>query len=242
MSEAAITAESRYVRRLARRVADACLTSTAPAAILLTGSAAIGVADRYSDLDLICYCEALPPEEATARVREALGATGFVPIGARDQGQFAEQFAVAGIVCQVAYTPITAWGEEICAVLAGEDVASPAQKAMSGLLEGIPLHGETLIETWQARAAAYPDALARAMVAHYLRLFPLWYIEPTLPARDATVWVQQMLVEGAQHVLGILAGLNRKYYSPFQFKQMDTSPASARLGKRHPPWDLPDEI
>jgi hypothetical protein len=290
MADGLITAESRYLRGLARRVADACVAHTSPAAILLTGSAAQGVADRYSDLDLICYYEALPPDEATARLHDALGATNPLPIGGRESGQFAEQFAVDGVVCQIAHTTIGAWEAEMRSVLEGLDVTSPAQKAVSGLAEGIPLHGGALIGGWKERVAEYPDALARAMVVHHLQLFPLWYIAPALPARDAGVWVRQMLVEGAQHLLGVLAGLNGRYYSAFQFKRMgafvsglrvappeigariealltmeqeeairalealageiialvraampdvDTSAASGRLGKRHPPWTLP---
>ncbi len=229
MPEVSPTAESVHLRRLARRVADACVAHTAPAAILLTGSAALGVADRYSDLDVICYHDTLPAEEATAHLREALGATDLIPIGARGGGQFAEQFAVHGVACQIAHTTVAAWEGEMRSVLEGLDVASPTQKAIGGLVEGIALHGAALIETWNARAGEYPDALAQAMVAHHLRLFPIWYVAPTLAARDARVWVQQMLVEGAQHLLGILAGLNRRYHSPFQFKRMGAFVAGLRV-------------
>src|SRR5262249_39800609 len=139
-------------------------------------------------------------------------------------------FAVDGVVCQVAHTTVAAWEAEMCAVLEELDVtASTMQKAMSGLVDGIPLHGETVLSAWKARAEDYPDALSRAMVAYHLRLFPIWYIEPSLATRDATVWVQQMLVEGAQHLLGILAGLNRRYYSEFQFKHMRAFVAGLRI-------------
>lgn len=229
IAEPGPTPESVHLRHLAHRVADACRAHTAPAAILLTGSAALGVADAYSDLDLICYHDRLPAEAATARVRDALGASDFFPIGARDGDQFAEQFAVAGVVCQVAHTTVAAWESEMRAVREGLDVASPAQKAIGGLVEGIALHGEALIGAWKGESGAYPDALARAMVAHHLRLFPIWYIEPSLAARDATVWAEQMLVEGAQHLLGILAGLNRRYYAAFQFKRMGVFVAGLRV-------------
>lgn len=223
------SAESRYLRTLAHRVADVYLLHTAPAAILLTGSAALGLADRYSDLDLICYHDSPPTEDATVRARAALDATGFIPIGSQEHGQFAEQFAVDGVVCQVAHTTIAAWEAEMRAVLEDLDVTAPIQKAMTGLVDGIPLHGEAVLSAWKARVENYPDALARAMIAHHLRLFPIWYIAPSLPARDAMVWVQQILVEGAQHLLGILAGLNRRYYSEFQFKHMRAFVAGLRV-------------
>src|SRR5262249_51505366 len=36
----------------------------------------------------------------------------------------------------------------------------------------------------------------------------------------ARLWTQEMLVESAFNILGVLAGLNRRYYSAFQFKRM----------------------
>ena len=52
--------ESLHLQSLARALADAYVEDAGPRAILLTGSAATGDADRYSDLDLIVYHDVLP--------------------------------------------------------------------------------------------------------------------------------------------------------------------------------------
>src|SRR5262249_23641568 len=104
-------------------------------------------------------------------------------------------------------------------VLIAHDVESPLQKAVAGLHEGIPLYGADLIERWRARAT-YPDGLARAMVERYWRFFPLWHVEERLERRDAALWRQQALVEAAFNLLGTLAGLNRVWFTPFQFKHL----------------------
>jgi len=57
------------------------------------------------------------------------------------------------------------------------------------------------------------------MVERHLAFFPLWSLEERLAARDATLWRYEVLVEAAQHLLAILAGLNRLYFSTFQFKR-----------------------
>jgi len=59
--EEPMTKESLYLRALAERVAAAYLAQTAPRAVLLTGSAADGRIDRYSDLDLILCGRAIAP-------------------------------------------------------------------------------------------------------------------------------------------------------------------------------------
>ena len=50
-----MTEASKRLQSLARELAAAYLEHTRPRAILLTGSAAAGEADVYSDLDLILY-------------------------------------------------------------------------------------------------------------------------------------------------------------------------------------------
>jgi hypothetical protein len=100
-------------------------------------------------------------------------------------------------------------------VLDAFEVETTVHKQLMGLLEGRPLYGDDLIEAWQARAAAFPEGLRQAMLEYYLRkLFPLWYSGTHLSQRDARLWMQQELVQGAFSVLGVLAGLNRCYFSP----------------------------
>ena len=105
-------------------------------------------------------------------------------------------------------------------VLEQHDVNTPLHKALSGTLEGMPLHGAELIETWKARIAAYPPALAQAMVEQHLQFFPVWNLQEPLAARDAVLWRYQILTEAAYNLLAILAGLNRLYFTSFQFKRL----------------------
>jgi hypothetical protein len=108
----------------------------------------------------------------------------------------------------------------MASVLERYEVDTPLQKALSGMLEAIPLHGEPLIRQWQEQLQQYPDGLAEAMVRQNMAVFPLWGLQYSLERRDATMWMTQTLAESASHLLGIFAGLNRLYYSSFQFKRM----------------------
>jgi hypothetical protein len=77
-----------------------------------------------------------------------------------------------------------------------------------------------LIETWKAKIADYPPALAQAMVEQHLQFFPVWNLQEPLAARDAVLWRYQILTEAAYNLLAILAGLNRLYFTSFQFKRL----------------------
>lgn len=224
---------------LADRISDALAANTAVRAILLVGSVASDDADDLSDLDLISFYEELPPDPGIAAVREAVGATAAEPLGgSRDDGAFAESWQVDGVECQVAFHTVAAQERDTATILEQHAPATPLHKAMSGLLEGHALRGSDLIEEWQRRAAAYPDDLATAVVAHHLRSFPLWYVGDRLARGDALLWHHQARVEGLQNVLGVLAGLNRLYYSTFQFKRMRRSVAAMT----HAPSDLATRI
>jgi predicted nucleotidyltransferase len=64
------SAESVYLVGLAERVAEAYVAHTAPRAVLLTGSAAAGESDAYSDIDLIIYYDRPPEDAQRAAARE----------------------------------------------------------------------------------------------------------------------------------------------------------------------------
>lgn len=212
---------SSYLVRLARHVAAPYSALPGCQALILTGSAASGEADFASDLDLIAYYDALPDEQTLQRARQQSGgAERSWFAGERADGTIIEAYDVRGVQCQLLHTTVAAWQRDMAAVREQLDVTSPLQKALSGLLACLPLHGAELIRQWQAVAADYPDALAEAMVRHYLQVFPLWNLAAYLATRDATLWRYQITVEAAQNLLGVLAGLNRVYYSTFQFKRM----------------------
>jgi predicted nucleotidyltransferase len=209
---------SQYLRELADKVAAACVDHAHPRAILLTGSVAEGESDEHSDIDLITYFDELPSSDQLHKLRQEIGITNFQEL-ARDEDAFGEDYYVDGVQCQVLYTTIRGWEQEMNSVLEKFDTSATAQKAMEGLLRGIPLHGANLIRGWQNRARSYPDDLAKAMVLTNLNFFPIWKVQDWVAARDMTLCVYETLVESSYHILAILAGLNRLYFSPFRFKR-----------------------
>ena len=65
-----------------------------------------------------------------------------------------------------------------------EEIDSPLQKVAVGVLEGLPLHGEKLIERWQSRLRAYPEPLRRAMIERHWDFFARWYYGEAMAVRD----------------------------------------------------------
>ncbi|OKH53267.1 hypothetical protein NIES2101_11835 [Calothrix sp. HK-06] len=215
-----MTDKTQYLLELVKHNVKAYIANPKTKAVMVTGSVAEGLCDEYSDCDVMLYYSELPSEEELTRARQQNQVEFIGILGNRQEGAFGESFLVNGVECQFAHATIAQWEKEISSILEEFDVQSPIIKAMSGTLVGIPLYGETLIQQWKARVANYPDGLAQTMVEHYLRFVAIWGMQSKLAKRDTTLWYYQILVESAQNILGVLSGLNRLYYSTFQFKRM----------------------
>lgn len=210
-----------HVRAIARRVVAEAASRSPLRAALLAGSGARGDADFFSDVDLLLYVEALPPAGWLDDLREALDGTNPVRFGERADGSESLQFEVGGVAVQVSAVTVARHEDRLDRLLVRlDEIHTPYQKLLSGLLEGLPLHGEELLETWRARAADYPEPLRRAMIEHHWRFFPLWYFAEPMAQRDAELWRLDMLLEAAFDLLGVLAGLNRVYFTRFELKRL----------------------
>lgn len=217
-----MTEQSEYLVALARRIVQPYTLLPTCKAAMVTGSAAKGLSDNYSDLDLTIYYDAeLPSEDDLTLIRQHHGAAERKwLLGDRAEGGFAEAYDLDGIEVQIGHTTIANWEADIAKVLIELDCDSPLQKALEGTLACQALYGAAYIDQWQARLAAYPPALAEAMVKKHLAFFPIWGLEAHFRTRHAPIWYYQILVEAAQNIVGVLAGLNRLYFTTFQFKRM----------------------
>ncbi|MGD1860191.1 MAG: hypothetical protein ACFB0E_09505 [Leptolyngbyaceae cyanobacterium] len=212
--------QDRYLLELAKRIAEVYIANPKTKAAMITGSVAEGLCDEYSDCEMFFYYDELPSAEELRLARQQnRGSEPIWSVGCPEEGVLGESYLISGIEFQIGHETTTNWEKEITTILEELDL-SPMMKAMSGTLIGIPLYGEPLIQQWKARIANYPDKLAQKMVEHYLKFFAVWGVWEKLARRDTTLWYHQILVESAQNILGVLSGLNRLYYTTFQFKRM----------------------
>jgi hypothetical protein len=219
-----MTDATTVLRALAERLAGSYLAHLRPRAILLVGSAASGDSDVYSDLDMLVYYDHVPPHEAVAEAPHELGAQDYRGTpwsdesGEADEHGYSERYYVDGIECQVGHASIGSFERVIKRVVVGLELNEELLKIMSGLVEGLPLYGAELIERWR-RSADYTEELQRATIAKRWKFFPWWYLQERLRSRDATVWRYDVLVQSVYSIVGVLAALNRVYFSTFEFKR-----------------------
>lgn len=188
---------------------------------MVFGSSVEGLSDERSDVDMSLVFDHLPAETALRNACRAAGGADWTWHNGdlRVEG-LAVGFDVDGIEVQIAYTDPRILQADLNKLLVAHEPDTPYHKVAEGLLKADALIGAERLVTWRAQVAAFPPALGDAMMRHYAGQPTPWRWFTLLLHRDAALWSRQLLVEGCYRQFGLLAGLNRRYFTTFQFKRM----------------------
>src|SRR4051794_8464926 len=193
-------------RALAEIVAPAYAANPKVAGVLLAGSVARGLADQFSDIEIDIFWHAPPTDQdRSAPIERAGWQTAYRHV---DENEWADGFLIAGVkvdTSQFLVSTIDRWLDD---VLVRAEIEPEYQVRITAIQHGQPLYGAALIERWRTKSAAYPDALAHAMVAEYASFRPRYLLE-MLAARDDVLLLHQDLVAIEQQILSVLMGINR---------------------------------
>lgn len=224
----AAAAAGARLRRLAQRLADAHrgLDDTSLLA-LVSGSTVDGTADERSDVDMSIVFAELPAPELLQAACARAGATPWFWTG----GQWEEHAVVVAFrldetEVQIGYSSHAALGDQIDELLLRHNPDTPLHKLGEGLLKAEPLYGHARLQALQQRLAEFPDALALAMARHFSAPPVPWKAMAQIVHRDAPLWCRELQVQAAYRLLGLLAAVNRRYYTTFQNKRLHKLAAS----------------
>src|SRR5258708_2553712 len=104
-----ITTESAYLLELARAIAAPYIALPNTRAVMVMGSAAEGISDCYSDLDIAIYHDELPTMAEMVAVRKTNGSIPKWLVSDREHGTLMESQVVRGVECQFGHATIEAW-------------------------------------------------------------------------------------------------------------------------------------
>lgn len=227
-------------RRLAQRVADAHRgLDDSSLLAFVSGSVVDGLADARSDVDMSIVLGELPSQDVLeAACRRAGGEPWFWTSGDLGAQQAVVAFLADGIEVQVAYASHQVLQGQVDELLVRHNPDSPLHKLAEGILKAEPLFGHRPLQALQARLADFPPALALAMARHFSATPMPWKAMQQLVHRDAPLWCRELQVQACYRLLGLLAAVNGRYYTPFQNKRLRHFAASLDLA----PPGLADRI
>jgi len=196
--------------------------------IALGGSAARGLADAYSDMDMAVYWDGLDRAWLAEPPLWPAGGERFTYRLLFDDQVAVEQYQLGEAKLDVAHFSLAWWEQAVADVLERADMMPDKQEVLDGFLSAIPFYGEPAYQQWRTRIAAYPDELARRMIRQHLAFPPGWVLEQHGLARGDLLSFYAIVCEMIQNLLGVLAGLNRQYLS------MEKPKRSADILRRMP--------
>jgi hypothetical protein len=221
-----VNPESRWRRQFARYVADQYAVESLVAGVMISGSAARGHADRFSDAEVGVFWREPPEQELRQRVMHRIIADGKRAFAFESAEQlYSEDYFVgraepqverSGLLVEVSGYCVGHINRVIDAVLVQADPDPLKQNLISGILHGIPVKGEDILGEWQRRCIVYPDSLADAVVRHYGKIDHFWRWRMWLE-RENRMMFDHHIVDVQQRLLHLLLAVNRVYYFGFKW-------------------------
>ncbi len=217
-----MTEHSAWRISLAHKIAPAFTANPEVEACFVFGSAALGISDQYSDLELGFIWSQLPSVEELRATAQRVGVKGWEiePYGEAKQA-WLEQFYLYDMKVEAGHWARNTMDSIVTDVVEHYDVAQNGllfekQASASNLQRAIVLYGEDLIKHWQDRLYHYPEELAVAMVQKHLKFRP-FDGQHILTNRLEIPMLYENNCAITRWLLNMLFALNRVYHPGFKW-------------------------
>lgn len=207
---------------LAHKIAPAFTANPKVEACFVFGSAALGISDQYSDLELAFIWSQLPSAQALQAMAQSVGVQGWQiePYGEAKQA-WLEQFYLHGMKVEAGHWARSTIDNIVTDVVERYDVSQTGllfekQATAFHLQRGVVLYGEDVIKYWQDRLSSYPEELAVAMVQKHLKFRP-FDGQSILTDRLEIPMLYENNCAIVRSLLNLLFGLNRIYHPGFKW-------------------------
>ena len=228
-----MTEHSAWRISLAHQIAPAFTNNLNVKAAFVFGSAALGFADQYSDLELAFVWLRLPSAEELQSAAQKVGVSNWALESYGENGQaWLEQFYINGMKVEVGHWSLAAINSIVADVVDRNDVSQygllfEKQTVVSHLQNGTALYGQGLVQQWQSRLSPYPESLAVAMVQKQLKFRPFDGQE-ILSQRNEIPLLYENHCAIVRWLLNLLFGLNRIYHPGFKWTRYWTDKMSIK--------------
>jgi hypothetical protein len=134
-------------------------------------------------------------------------------------GRAAPNHPQTGILVEVAHHITEMIDRVLIDVIQNHNPEEGKQNLISGIIDGVPLHGEFLINRWKQKVTPYPEKLAMAVVKKHAQIDHFWRWKMFLARSQNLMLLYQLFSQVEIKLLHMLLGLNRVYF--FDFKWID---------------------
>ncbi|MBO0778410.1 MAG: hypothetical protein J2P37_06230 [Ktedonobacteraceae bacterium] len=214
--------------QLRYEVACALVASSPPSfghEAILSGSAARGVADEASDIEMVFYVDELPSSTEREKWLWQVGATDFT-LGIKSIGdeQIWMTFFFRDIWVEACWQVTAAHSQKLDALIAGT-VAAPSALRLGWIMQNaLSLRGGSLLHQWQYKLQQYPDVLPPAILSsalHYQRFSYFLELPWALIRRNEQFALVENLYVEVFNLLRILFAVNHQWEPDVKWLQAE---------------------
>jgi 8-oxo-dGTP pyrophosphatase MutT (NUDIX family) len=206
---------------VAQRVADAYAGNPDVAALAVAGSVGASLADRFSDLELDCYWRRPPTDADRLRPVAAVGGALLALWDYdEDDEEWSEDYRVGELDVTVSNFLVESAERFLDDVALRASTDPVRHMRLAAIQRSHPLIGADLMDSWRARAAAFPDELVSALAEQALSPDALrdWAARQALASRGDHLALSDLLARVGQAVFRAVLAVNRVYLPHQQLK------------------------
>jgi hypothetical protein len=227
---------SQWRRDFAERIAPIYAVNPHVDAVLLGGSTASGLADRYSDIEIGVFWNQAPTddERQAAILQAGAGEHRMYPYDPAEEvwsddlmlGESVLGDPSSGVLVELAHYTSEMTERTIRDVVERFNPDLLKQNLLAGIHNGIALHDKGLIQEWKSHLAVYPEQLAVAVVNHFAQIDHFWRWQMWLERGPNLMMLYNACVQVEQKIILSLLALNRVYYHGFKWlNELESSQA-----------------
>lgn len=199
-------------------------------AIALVGGAARGLADAWSDLDLIAYWHQTPAAEARRAVVATLGGQDLamddseirrpdLALQSRADSWYLGGGSREGLKVDVTHKLVVSMDKLVADVTQRQDADRRKLNVLHSIQRAWPILGAERIQAWAEGAGRLPDAVAEDLARRQLPRFAPWTYR-MLGQRDDALLYQLNLAGDIERLIMLLHAAGRAY-PPRTLKHLD---------------------
>lgn len=179
---------------------------------LLGGSPARGLADRYSDMDVVLYWDKLDAAWIKSRPLECYGCKFRTLLDMPQHQAMLEIYTLDGLIVEMGHATTASLRAEIKEVAVDCKVVPPTISSIGGFLDAWPVHRAGRYREIRKAIPAYPRGLAVKVIEHNLGFFWKGCLRNQGLARGELLFVYDGMSAMLKRLINILAAVNGLYF------------------------------
>ena len=185
--------------------------------LCLSGSPAYGLADAYSDIDVVMFWQEIPSDDERIKIGQRYGHVHVID-SFNHVAEFSLQDATEvlhigdnKLKLDITHKSIAAQNQMIDEVTIGLDTNPTKLAQIRNISNGVEIKGETVFDTWRNRYHPMPSALVEKLLDKYLHFWAYQPLQKLVIERNDPLFARQLMSDSCEKIIKAVCVMNGQY-------------------------------